>query len=123
MMAINVTAALALSFASITLTFWLTSLDYGSFVLLNVGVLALVGWWGLDFLIQGMRFVQRGYLGVSQRCVLAFWILTYMFLGTQMAWALRPFIGAPGQPFVILRTTEGDFYSSVYHLLTKLLGF
>jgi len=122
MMAINVTAALALSFASITLTFWLTSLNYGSFVLLNVGVLALVGWWGLDFLIQGMRFVQRGYLGVSQRRVLVFWILTYMFLGTHMAWSLRPFIGAPGQPFVLLRHTEGDFYSSVYHLLVKLLG-
>lgn len=123
MTSINVTAALALAFASITLTFWLTVPDYGFFVLLNVGVLALMSWWGLGFLIQGMRFVQRGYLGVQRRRVLLFWVIIYGFVGTQMAWALRPFVGAPGQPFELIRESEGTFYSGVYYLLMRLLGF
>ncbi len=123
MTAINVTAALALAFASITLTFWLTVPDYGFFVLLNVGVLGLMSWWGLNFLIQGMRFVQQGYLGVRRRQVLLFWVLIYAFVGTQMAWALRPFVGAPGQPFELIRESEGTFYSGVYYLLRRLLGF
>jgi hypothetical protein len=123
MTAINVTAALALAFASITLTFWLTAPDYNFYVLLNVAVLGLMGWWGLDFLIQGMRFVQGGYLGVRRRRVLFFWIVIYAFVGTQMAWALRPFAGAPGQPFELIRESEGTFYSGVYYLLRQLLGF
>jgi hypothetical protein len=123
MTAINVTAALSLAFASITLTFWLTVPDYGFFVLLNVGVLALMSWWGLSFLVQGMRFVQQGYLGVRRRRVLLLWVLIYAFVGTQMAWALRPFVGAPGQPFEWVRQSEGTFYSGVYYLLLRLLGF
>jgi hypothetical protein len=123
MTAINVTAALALAFASITFTFWLTVPDYGFFVLLNVGVLGLMSWWGLNFLIQGMRFVQQGYLGVRRRRMLLFWVLIYAFVGTQMAWSLRPFVGAPGQPFELIRESEGTFYRGVYYLLTRLLGF
>jgi hypothetical protein len=120
--AINVTAALSLAFASITLTFWLTVPDYGFFVLLNVGVLALMSWWGLSFLIQGMRFVQQGYLGVRRRRMLLFWVLIYAFVGTQMAWALRPFVGAPWAPFELIRESEGTFYNGVYYLLLGLLG-
>jgi hypothetical protein len=123
MTALNVTAALSLAFASITLTFWLTVPDYEFFVLLNVGVLALMSWWGLSFLVQGMRYVQQGYLGVRRRRVLLFWILIYAFVGTQMAWALRPFVGAPGAPFELIRESEGAFYRGVYYLLSQLLGF
>ena len=123
MTSINVTAALSLAFASITLTIWLTVPDYGFYVLLNVGVLAMMSWWGLGFLIQGIRFVQQGYMGVQRRRVLLFWVIIYGFVGTQMAWALRPFVGAPGQPFEVLREADGTFYSGVYHLLRRLLGF
>jgi hypothetical protein len=121
--ALNVTGALSLAFASITLTFWLTVPDYSAFLLLNVGVLALMSWWGLSFLIQGMRLVQEGYLGVRRRRMLLFWILIYAFVGTQMAWALRPFVGAPTAPFELIRESQGTFYTGVFHNLRQLLGF
>ena len=123
MTAINVTAALSLAFASITLTFWLTVPDYRTFLLLNVGVLALMSWWGLSFLVQGMRFVQQGHLGERRRRVLLLWVLIYAFVGTQMAWALRPFVGAPEAPFELIRESQGSFYSGVFYNFRNLLGF
>jgi len=120
---INVAAALSLAFALITLTFWLTVPDYSLFLLLNVGVLALMSWWGLTFLVEGMRFVQQGYRGVSRQRILLFWMLIFAFVGTQMAWAMRPFVGAPDAPFEFIRESQGSFYSGLFYNLRQLLGF
>ena len=123
MAAVTVTAALTLAFASITLFFWLTVPDYGFFILLNVGVLAITAWWGLAFLRQGMRHIQRGAAQGRMGRILAIWIAIYAFVGTQMGWALKPFFGAPGQAFEIIRRTEGTFYSSVFRIILGILGF
>jgi len=123
MAAVTVTAALTLAFASITLFFWLTVPDYGFFILLNVGVLAVTAWWGLSFLRQGMRHIQRGAPQARMGRILTVWIAIYAFVGTQMGWALKPFFGAPGQPFEIIRRTEGTFYTSVFRIILGLLGF
>jgi hypothetical protein len=120
---INVTAALSLAFALITLTFWITVPDYSLFLLLNVGVLALMTWWGMRFLIQGMHHVQQGYLGVGRGRILLFWVLIFAFVGTQMAWAMRPFVGAPQAPFELIRESQGSFYTGVFYNLRNLLGF
>jgi RNA polymerase subunit RPABC4/transcription elongation factor Spt4 len=121
MAAVTITAALTLAFASITLFFWLTVPDYEFFVLLNVGVLAITAWWGLSFLRQGMRHIQR--VAPQARRILAVWVAIYAFVGTQMGWALKPFFGAPGQPFEFIRRTEGTFYTSVFRIILGLLGF
>jgi hypothetical protein len=121
MAAVTVTAALTLAFASITLFFWLTVPDYEFFVLLNVGVLAITAWWGLSFLRQGVRHVQQGAPGRTGR-ILAVWIAIYAFVGTQMGWALRPFFGAPGAPFEIIRRMQGTFYTGVFYIVRKFLG-
>lgn len=127
MAAVTVTAALTLAFASITLFFWLTVKEqYTILILLNVGVLGISSWWGLAFLRQGMRYVQHNAPQVRQGRILTTWLLIYAFVGTQMGWALRPFFGAPGEPFVILRGGGGTFYSSVltalFWLAQRLLG-
>jgi predicted RNA-binding Zn-ribbon protein involved in translation (DUF1610 family) len=122
MAAVTVTAALTLAFASITLFFWLTVPDYEFFVLLNVGVLAITTWWGLSFLRQGMRYVQQGAQARMGR-ILAAWIAIYAFVGTQMGWALRPFFGAPGAPFEIIRHMQGTFYTGVFYIIRRFLGF
>ncbi len=128
MAAVTVTGAITLAFASITLFFWMTiGEQYTIFILLNVGVLAISSWWGLTFLRQGMHHVQRNKPRVQQQRILLTWLLLYAFVGTQMAWALRPFFGVPGEAFVILRGDGGTFYASVLTaiswLIRKLLGF
>lgn len=50
------------------------------------------------------------------------WILLFGFVGTQLAWTLRPFFGSPGEPFEIFRNIEGTFYSDVLHTIGHLLG-
>jgi len=45
--------------------------------------------------------------------ILFAWLVVYAFVGTQMAWSMRPFFGAPGEPFVLMRQDGGTFYESV----------
>lgn len=128
MAAVTITGALTLAFASIALFFWLTiGEQYTILILLNVGILGISSWWGLSFLRQGMRHVQRHTLDVRQGRILITWLVIYAFVGTQMAWALRPFFGVPDEPFVILRSDGGTFIGSMLTalnwLLLKLFGY
>jgi hypothetical protein len=50
------------------------------------------------------------------------WILLFGFVGTQLAWTLRPFFGDPGKPFELFRDIEGTFYSDILSTLGSLLG-
>jgi hypothetical protein len=57
---------------------------------------------------------------VRQRNILFAWLVVYAFVGTQMAWSIRPFFGAPGEPFVLMRQDGGTFYESVVTALLWL---
>jgi hypothetical protein len=54
--------------------------------------------------------------------LLYIWILLFGFVGTQLAWTLRPFFGSPGQPFELFRDIEGTFYSDILRTVSSLLG-
>jgi len=123
--AITVTAVVLLSFAPIVLFFLLTTSGYQFFKLLNVAVCAISGWMGVLFLSQGMRIVSAaGKEGsAARRNVVRFWILPYAFVGSQMAWTLRPFIGAPAMKFELFRQLGGNFYANVLVSIAEILGF
>ena len=123
--AITVTSVLLLGFAPIVLFFLLTTSHYQFFKLLNVGVFAIAGIVGVRFLGQGMRVVSlSGSEGArARRNVLRLWILIYAFVGSQMAWTLRPFIGAPTIDFELFRQLGGNFYANVFASIGEILGF
>jgi hypothetical protein len=123
--AITVTAVLLLSFAPIVLFFLLTTSGYQFFKLLNVGIFAMSGWMGVLFLSQGMQVVSAaGKEGSSSRRIVTWlWILLYGFVGSQMAWTLRPFIGAPSMKFELFRQLGGNFYSNIFASIGEMLGF
>jgi len=121
MTAIAVTAVLTLSFTPIALFFWLTAPNYQFYKLLNVGILTITGVAGLSFLWQGMRHVQKGEGMGIRNLILWMWIFVYGFVGTQMAWTLRPFFGSPSLPFEILRDLGGNFYVNVLRSIFNLL--
>jgi hypothetical protein len=50
------------------------------------------------------------------------WILLFGFVGTQLAWTLRPFFGDPGQPFELFRDISGTFYGNILSTFGSLLG-
>ena len=123
MAAITITGALALAFASITLFLWMTIGDqYTILALVNVVVLGTSSWWGVVYLRQGMRFVQEGVRHVRRRSILLVWLVIYAFVGTQMGWSLRPFFGAPGEPFVVLRGGGGTFVGTMLTAIGWLIG-
>ncbi|HEU4425827.1 MAG TPA: hypothetical protein VFR67_25090 [Pilimelia sp.] len=54
--------------------------------------------------------------------LLYIWILLFGFVGTQLAWTLRPFFGSPGMPFELFRSIDGTFYSDIIRTVGHLLG-
>ena len=86
-----------------------------------MAVLTVTGFFGLTFLVQGMRYVQHEGRAV-RTIILWMWIFVYGLVGTQMAWTLRPFFGAPDLPFQLFRQFGGNFYVDVMNSFWMLLS-
>jgi hypothetical protein len=56
-------------------------------------------------------------LGKHVKTVFTCWIVVFGFVGAQMSWVLRPFIGAPGDPFQIFRQRGSNFFEAVFHTI------
>jgi hypothetical protein len=54
--------------------------------------------------------------------LLYIWIVLFGFVGTQLAWTLRPFFGSPGQPFGLFRHLSGTFYGDILQTIGHLIG-
>lgn len=54
--------------------------------------------------------------------VIRVWVVLYGFVGAQMGWILRPFIGSPDLPFEWFRRREANFFIDVIRSLVELLG-
>jgi hypothetical protein len=125
--AIATTGMLTLGFAPISVFFLLSAPDYDFFKLLNVAILTLTGFAGLRSLLRGMAQVQPRHTGAAGQApqsasrggqlMLRAWLLVYAFVGTQLAWTLRPFFGAPELPFELFRRLEGNFYVNILQAL------
>ena len=123
--AITMTSIVLLAFSPVSLFFLITTSQYQFYKLLNVAVFAISGWIGVRQLSQGMRLLtandRRGARLRSR--ILRLWVLLYAFVGSQLAWTLRPFFGAPGLPFELFRGLGGNFYTNIFASLGELLGF
>jgi hypothetical protein len=75
-----------------------------------------------ELAMSEQRLVPTGNPRTRQR-LLQFWLVLYALVGSQLGWTLRPFFGAPGEPFQLFRTIEGNFYAQVFRSLFTLLGW
>lgn len=57
------------------------------------------------------------------RNVLFAWLVGNLFLGSQICWVLRPFIGVPGAPveFIGQNPFQGSFFEAVFNAVNKLI--
>ncbi|MDX2177500.1 MAG: hypothetical protein SF028_13630 [Candidatus Sumerlaeia bacterium] len=103
-------AGLLLGAATPLLVFFGATSDYHFCKLLHVGTTSLGGLAGALALLRTLRAAD----GASPTVFLP-WVLVFFFVAAQMAWTLRPFIGAPDQPFrwVAARGGRLNFYSAV----------
>jgi|SRR5437773_2165284 len=99
------------------------SLTAFSFIqLAHVAFIAFAG------VVANLRLVQllRRLSGsaVVARKVLFAWLAGNLFLGSQLAWILRPFIGSPVLPLQFLRPNafDGNFYETVFRSAAHLLS-
>jgi hypothetical protein len=95
----------------------------GTYSFIQVTHVAIIAFAGLA---ANLRLVQllRELSGsaATARRVLVAWLAGNLFLGTQLTWILRPFIGSPGLPVEFLRATafQGNFYETVFGSLLRL---
>lgn len=120
-----VISVLLFSFAPITLFFLISTNNYQFYKLLNVAIFAITGFIGVKFLYQGMQLLsEEDTEGLETRMnILRFWLILYAFVGTQLAWTLRPFFGSPGAPFELFRQMNGNFYLDIVNALNEIFGF
>jgi len=88
----------------------------------NVVIVALAGVVGNVRLLQLLARFSSGSFAALR--VLLAWLAGNLFLGAQLAWNFRPFIGTPHLPVEFLRADafEGNFYESVARSFLRLFN-
>jgi hypothetical protein len=96
---------------------------YAFIKLVHVVVIAFAGIAGNARVFQLLTRLS-GSERTAQRVLFA-WLAVNLFLGSQLTWIARPFIGAPYLPVVFLRDTafQGNFYENVFRTVQSLLTF
>jgi len=100
-----------------------TSASTHSLILLaNVIAIALAGIVS-NVRLLGLLRELSGQARIARRVLFA-WLGVNLFLGSQLSWILRPFIGSPVLPVEFLRgnALEGNFYETVFRALVRLLN-
>ena len=73
-------------------------------------------WQGLRTMCEKSDLYPRQAIKILQ-----VWMLIFGFVGTQMAWSLRPFVGSPELGYELLRSgRQGNFYQAVWSSMVNL---
>jgi hypothetical protein len=93
---------------------------YNFILLAHVSVIALAGVTGNVRLFQLLAKLGGGRT-VALRVQFT-WLAGNLFLGSQLSWILRPFIGSPTLPVEFIRPTafHGNFFEAVLHSLRQI---
>lgn len=124
LVAIVVDLAVLASLGPVFAFFAASTRNYAFLMILNIGFCGgagLVSWLMLRRAARSMFAAGTDGRPRSGARLLAIWCFVYGTVGAQMGWFLRPFLGAPGQPFAFLRVGEGSFFEALLGTLRALL--
>ena len=109
------------SLAPFTLLWYASSGVYQSAILFNTLMFAVASCSAQISLRRFYRpLIQRD---ARHRTLLWLWLGIYGFIGVQMGWTLRPFVGDPSGPVRFFRTTTwGNAYEALGHIIWKLIA-
>jgi hypothetical protein len=90
--------------------------------LVHVCVIAFAGTTANVRLVQLLKQLS-GNAAVARRVLFA-WLAGNLFLGSQLCWILRPFIGNPSLEVAFFRPhpLQGNFYETLFIAIRKVLG-
>jgi len=120
------TTTIMLAFAPIVLLFQLSGDNYNFLKFLHVGVFIFSGFFGMRAVLDALRnsFAAQGVYPQIGLSIFRVWVIIFAFVGIQLAWNLRPFVGYKDIPFELFReNTQGNFYSSMAKSLGEMMGF
>jgi hypothetical protein len=117
-----VTTVILAGMASVAFFFALTTRSYTFMKLLHVAIFTYAGVMGLACLVHWFKALFGDWATGSRRWLLTGWLVLYMFVGTQLAWVMRPFVGSPGVKYTIFRPVDDNFYENVYESLVILFN-
>jgi hypothetical protein len=115
----TITIVLA-SLAPLTLLFYLSFDDYDAAILFNAAMFALASF-------AAQRALRRHYRALMARSarharLLIVWLVLFAFVGIQMGWVLRPFIGNPRRPVQFFRAGAwGNAYVEVVRVAARFV--
>lgn len=117
-------ATIAISFSPIVVFFMITGDNYAFIKLLHVGILIFSGFFAMRTIIRGLRHSCEKMniypkLGLK---VFRLWIVIFAFVGMQLSWNLRPFVGSREMAFELFREKEGNFYLAVLNSMADLFN-
>jgi hypothetical protein len=114
-------AALTLALASlapITALFYLSGISHDRALLLNALLFSISTLAGQVVMRRRYaQLIQHPERGPRHRLMLWLWTLLYAFVGMQMGWMLRPFVGGHDQPVAFFRQEP---FSNAYVVLLQL---
>ena len=120
--ALALSAIVLAAIVPVALFFLLTGANYHFLELLHVVIVLGAGLVGMAALHEGLAFAceKRGVYPRRAMTIMQVWAVLFAFVGIQMAWNLRPFVGDREAPFQVFRHYEGNFYTGVVYSLQKL---
>jgi hypothetical protein len=122
--ALALTSVLLAAFVPITAFFLISGANYYFQHLLNIAIAVVAGLFGMYALHEGLSVVceQRGVYPRKALTIMRAWALLFAFVGVQLAWNLRPFLGDRNQPFRVFGRYQGNFYAAVIYAVNQLFA-
>src|SRR2546422_7737334 len=121
--ALALTSGLLAAFVPITAFFLITGANYYFQHLLNIAIAGVAGLFGMYALHEGLSVVceKRGVYPRKALTIMRAWAVLFAFVGIQLAWSLRPFLGDRNEPFQVFGRYQGNFYAAIIYAVNKLL--
>ena len=118
------TTAIMVSFSPIVIIFLLTGSNYYFLQLLHILVFVVSGIFGMKTVIDALKYSceKRNVYPQTGVVVLRFWLVIMAFVGIQLAWNFRPFLGDRNEPFKLFRHYEGNFYAALIYSVDQLIN-
>jgi hypothetical protein len=108
------------SLAPLTAFWYANFSDYSAALTFNAAMFGIASF-------SGQYMLRRAYepliaTNPRHRTMLRLWLVIYAFVGIQMAWVLRPFVGQPHHPVSFFREGAwGNAYVEVIHIVARAL--
>jgi hypothetical protein len=92
--------------------------------LLHIAIFCFSGFFGIKLIIDALKYAceKENIYPKTGVTVFSVWVVILAFVGIQLAWNLRPFLGDRGEEFKLFRKYEGNFYTAVIYSIKQLSG-